>query len=480
MGKAASDPEAAVNVVASVFAPDATPGTWVAAIDRRIVPAAARIVAAERLRRPATDPAAAIAPLARVVVDRAEPVELRAAAATALRWILGRRILDARFAARPKAPALAAAERSLGWLAEKQRTRARGGDGRWACDALGKESYDLGVTGLALLAFLAAGHTEAAPGPYAENIRDGIAFVLSTQTKEGLFRDGQPKERSLLEHAIATHALCEAIAMGDDPQHRASAQAALAVCAAARNPEAAWRYAPRGGDNDTHMTTWMLTTLRVADELGFVVDRDAYPGAAEWIWKMTDPNFGQVGYNFPGGPPFRDAADMERFPPDKSQAMTAAGLWCRVLLGEDLVKNEMGRKGLDLCVERAPTFEEDGTADFYFWYYGSLSAFEGGGKWWKRWSASLESALIPRQRPDGAWDAEDVWGFVGGPVYATATCTLALLTPWRYPRGWAREGGFPGPYGAAAAALADAAASLPRRLRAAAANVVVTRPEAPR
>ena len=71
---------------------------------------------------------------------------------------------------------------------------------------------------------------------------------------------------------------------------------------------------------------------------------------------MTDPNFGQVGYNYPGGAPARPEGKQDRFPPEKSHSMTAAGILSRIFLGEDPRASEMIKKGANLCVELPPVW----------------------------------------------------------------------------------------------------------------------------
>jgi hypothetical protein len=62
----------------------------------------------------------------------------------------------------------------------------------------------------------------------------------------------------------------------------------------------------------------------------------------------------------------------------------------------------------------------------------------------------------------------DVWADYGGSIYATTMCTMALLTPWRYPRGAGLGAKPPASYATAIAALKEAAGSPYERVRVAA------------
>jgi hypothetical protein len=76
------------------------------------------------------------------------------------------------------------------------------------------------------------------------------------------------------------------------------------------------------------------------------------------------------------------------------------------------------------------------SANFYYWYYGTLAMFQRQGDDWKRWNAALQQELLARQRWDGSaagsYDPDDLWGGYGGRVYSTALATLSLEVYYRY------------------------------------------------
>ncbi|MHC4953293.1 MAG: prenyltransferase/squalene oxidase repeat-containing protein [Planctomycetota bacterium] len=332
-----------------------------------------------------------------------------------------------------------AVKAGLKWLAKHQ-----GEDGRWASGEGSSRVkrpvfHDTGVTALALLAFLGAGHTDRGEQAFAGNVRNGLRYLLTLQDEEGCFGT-RASQHFMYGHAMATLALCEAYAATKNPRFKKPAQKGLDFIAMARNPYLAWRYEPRGGENDTSVTVWCVMALKSGRSAGLKVDPAAFVGARAWIDKMTDPEFGRVGYNLRGGSVARLAGMQDRFPPDKSEAMTAAGVLCRILGGEDARKSEPIRKGASLMLAQPPRWDADaGTIDMYYWYLGSLAMFQVGGNDWRRWSASLRTAVLESQQQGagpkaGSWDPIGAWGTTGGRVYSTAMMTMCAEIFLRYDR----------------------------------------------
>jgi len=331
-----------------------------------------------------------------------------------------------------------AVERALSWLAKKQ-----GPKGVWPARALGApHDFDVGITAMATLAFLGAGRT-------GEPVRKGVSFLMSVQKPTGEVNQFSNRGWThMCEHAWATLALCEASALLDDPRCRKAAEAAIRYCERARNPHMAWRYEVRGGENDTHITVLMTHAMRVAVNVGLEVDWAAFAGARSWTAKLTDPNFGQTGYNYPGGTVFRAKQhnQADRFPAERSQAMTAAGILIRTMTEPygnryDSLKQdeEMNEKSLRLCLALTPTWDRRGSIDMYYWHFGTLALAQLEGKEFQTWWEKTRAVLGENQRPDGSWPPAGAWGMLGGRGYSTAIGALTLLAPIRYPR-W-REAG---------------------------------------
>ncbi|HKB16981.1 MAG TPA: prenyltransferase/squalene oxidase repeat-containing protein, partial [Planctomycetota bacterium] len=202
-------------------------------------------------------------------------------------------------------PALNAA---LEWLRKHQDP-----DGRWDCDEFSKHCkqnpcdgpgeglHDIGVTGLAMLAFLGDGNS-LNTGPYSGVVKRGVKWLIAQQDREsGLL--GEPAGTGYLySHAIGALALCEAYHLSGKPGAlREPAQRAINLILAARNPYKVWRYGDRpNGDNDTSVTGWMVFALKAAEDAGLQIDKTAYDAALAWFDEMTDLRTGRCGYQQKG------------------------------------------------------------------------------------------------------------------------------------------------------------------------------------
>lgn len=363
-------------------------------------------------------------------------------------------------------PMQRALEDALAWLAIHQ-----GRDGGWdadgfmvndcrpelpASDGPGSPVVDVGLTGLCVLAFLGAGSTPS-DGRWREQVAAGVDWLRASQDESGLF-GGEVGNPTLYNQAIATLALCEAYRLsGRSIALKKPAQRAVGVLVRARNPYGAWRYRlDPNGDNDTSITGWMVFALKSARAGGLPVDDACFDGAEAWFDAMTDPATGRTGYALGEGGggrgswPSRPVGREIRFPPERSEALTAVALLCRIFLTdtaglnrwEDHPRHADLLRQVELLRARPPRWDGDGPdVDFYYWYYATYALNQWGGSAWREWEKALGRALLPTQRrsepPDnfhGSWDPADAWGEEGGRVYSTALGALMLEVYYRYGR----------------------------------------------
>ena len=343
----------------------------------------------------------------------------------------------------------------LQWLADHQDA-----DGKWDCDEFfkhdpsndqtegpGYANHDVGVTALALLAFLGDGHTTT-KGLHRATVAAGVQWLIKQQDKEtGLI--GEPLGKAYVyDHATATIVLCEATTLDKATLLKRKARKAVQFISRARSPYTGWRYdVPGTGDADTSVTGWMIFAMRAAEDAGITIDEEAYKDSLEWFDNMTDPGTGRVGYLKQGSSVARVEGTNDQHPVEKSEALTAVTLLCRFFLGQDPEDSaSYMEKHADLLLKNLPDWSDDGIGnDMYYWYYGSYAMFQMGNKkggakkdYWTKWRKAMEPAVIGAQRKDGAskgsWDPIGPWGPYGGRVYSTAVMVLSLEVYYRYAR----------------------------------------------
>ena len=123
---------------------------------------------------------------------------------------------------------------------------------------------ETGVTGLALLALLGAGHTHE-EGDYQGTVQRGLEFLLNSQRANGsLAGRARPCERTYCD-AMATFALAEALAMTGDERLGQRVQLAVDYLVSRQHPTGGgWRYNP-GDVGDTSQLGWVIMALRSAE-----------------------------------------------------------------------------------------------------------------------------------------------------------------------------------------------------------------------
>jgi hypothetical protein len=119
------------------------------------------------------------------------------------------------------------------------------------------------------------------------------------------------------------------------------------------------------------------------------------------------------------------------------------GLLCELFFGANSMELEGGYKYMietgklpqsGLVADGA--WKDGAGHNLYYIYYGTLTAFQMGGDYWKSWNEALKKAIPPLQvkggPDDGSWnprgDHEDKWGRVG----QTALSILCMEVYYRY------------------------------------------------
>ena len=361
----------------------------------------------------------------------------------------------------------------LAWLAAHQRPDGvwdrRGFDklcpkhDRCSQTALNRLSKDLdvGVSALAALAFLGAGHTHE-EGPYRQNLTRVFEFILAQQDGDGSFAGRSGNQ--MYNDALATLAVAEAYAMTRDAVFARPLALALRHLERSQQADGGWDYTAdtRTRRSDTSITGWVLMALKSALAAGVRPAWDTRLRIIEHFDRATERS-GRVWYANRGTGTEVDPRTGQRslrYGP----AMLAVGLYARAALGFRM-DDPLALRQIELLDRTLPDLQRmyrDPTNlnGDYYWYYGTMAAFNIGGKTWSNWNAALRRTVMEYQkRPTrkngerrhayGSWPAFGrgwgKWGRAGSRIYSTAINTLTLEVYYRYEPAYLSPRGLIGP-----------------------------------
>jgi hypothetical protein len=341
---------------------------------------------------------------------------LRRAARTTIAITLGSQVLNA-----TKASGAGPSERdvdesivkALRFLAQQQQPA-----GGWNVDAFGGEATS--ATSLAVMAFMAAGHTPS-EGPYGEAITRGVQFVVDHQEPSGLLvhRRGHGP---MYDHGISTLMLAEASGMVPErlgqPVRKALERAIRLILVAqeVRKPPhqaGGWRYQPSSNDSDLSVTAWQLLALRAAKDIGCDVPAENIDAAISYV-KMCSPRDGRgFGYQ-PGN--------------GATTVLSGTGLLALQVCGQE--DSAEVHRAAEFLAFRPLRFRENWF--FYGIYYTTIAMYKRGGDDWKNARPYLLQELLENQLPDGSWQNGNPSEAPWGRIYCTAMAVLALSVEYGY------------------------------------------------
>ena len=312
----------------------------------------------------------------------------------------------------------AAVENGLRWLIKHQNLS----DGSWSfqhhigecrrrCRHSGSVVSPNAATGLALLAFLGAGHTHKS-GRYQGEVSFGLLFLKSRieETKFG----GSLSDDSMYGHGIATLALCEAYAMTGDPTLRGPCEKAIQFIVSAQHPKGGWRYRP-GSPGDTSVTGWQLMALKSAQMSGIYIPAETMEKAEKYLDSVSESDGTFYAYQ-PGQ--------------KKTPTNTAIGLLMRMYLGWPREKGVLDQ-GADWLLSKGMSRK-----DIYHNYYATQVIHHLRMDGWDKWNAKLRDFLVKEQatrgHEKGSWHFFNDWGRSGGRLYSTAMAIMVLEVYYRY------------------------------------------------
>lgn len=338
----------------------------------------------------------------------------------------------------------AAVASGLGYLASIQDERGFWGDPRNNHEKYGH--VFVGKTGLALLAFLGAGHTQESRTEHSLTVERALSFLVGVQRNDS----GHFGRTSAYSHGIATYALAENYALTSDKRLREPLERAVAHILEHQNRDR--RDARRFGGwsyyytNDRtfdswpriSITAWQVMALESARLGGVRVPDQAFDDARRFLQGALDQDRGIFRYSHD---PDRLRGAYAILP-----GSTPAALFALSLLGQDLEDDALDqawrfvdrRSPADYRYTSDNDFVENAQGNLYFWYYGSLACLRKGGGTWNRWNVRLKETLLESQRADGSWRPISIYAKDyaadnrDDASYSTAMNVLSLEVYYRY------------------------------------------------
>ncbi len=257
------------------------------------------------------------------------------------------------------------------------------------------------LVALALLAMLAHGDDPNA-GPYAENIRRGLDYILEKSN-----RDNGYIGSSMYNHGFATLALAECYGHVNDDRIGPALKRAvdLIVTSQKRNAVGGWRYSPESRDADTTVSGAQMVALFAARNAGIGVPERAIERGLEFYrsCQSGDGGFGYTGASGSGRPTTAIGATVFALARRKQSGEFRAAM--RYL---------------------HDTGGSDRMDSFYCLYYAAQAFFHESAEAWDAWNRVNIRVMTETQGSDGSWQGDE------GPAFCTATALLSLALNYRY------------------------------------------------
>jgi len=322
---------------------------------------------------------------------------------------------------------------ALGWLAAAQSKNGGWDASRFGAGAARRvldqdrrgagAQADMGVTGLALLAFLGGGHSHLS-GTYTYEVAGGLEYLRQRQRADGALYGDAQLFAQMYCHSMATFAVCEALALTGDERLEPMARAAIRYTLSMQHPtDGGWRYR-YGHKGDTSQLGWQLMSLKSAQLAGLRIPPTTWTLVDRFLRRVERGRAGGLACYQPGS--------------HTSRTMTAEALFCRQLQQAQQQGN-LPTAAIEEAVNSiSAELPSVSRRNLYFWYYATLALHQNqhesaaAATAWENWNHALTTTLLTTQQGDGSWDVHTVWGGCGGQVYTTALSTLCLEVYYRY------------------------------------------------
>jgi hypothetical protein len=328
------------------------------------------------------------------------------------RWAIRLRGNVAGITSRSPAPSRdTAVGQAMDWLVRSQEASGGWDAAKWQ----GRKEYEVGLTGMALLALV----RQAGEAPDRDRcdiaIRRATENLLGRQDSSGAI--GPAGDGRMYNHGIATVALLEAARTDRDSRLRQGLVRAVDFVKSQQLASGGWGYEQREGEQaNTSVSVWQLQALQLAAANSLPDTSVAYRRGLRWLAGVVDGR-GSFGYQ------------MEGDSPDSNDTLTAMGAFC--LLGAQRASAtsaaDAGRMSEALQVV---AIRWDKETDYYRWFFLAQALRAAGGREFHRSLQQLQNSLLATCNQQGAvagsWDPAGLWSPVAGRIFSTSMATLCL------------------------------------------------------
>tara|TARA_B100000700_G_C14909204_1_gene791352 strand:+ start:84 stop:1076 length:993 start_codon:yes stop_codon:yes gene_type:complete len=256
------------------------------------------------------------------------------------------------------------------------------------------------VVGLAIVAMLAHGD-DPIHGPYSQQIKSGINFIISRQNKTTGYIG-----TTMYNHGFAALALAEAYGAVEDDRLGSALEKAvgLIINSQKKNPRGGWRYSPDSTDADTTVSGAQMVALFAARNAGLAVPESVIQTGLKYFKSCQTPE-GGFGYTSNRGP---------------NAARSAIGTLVFALAKE---KDSAAFRKAFGYLRNAP---ETSSYRNYYLYYGAQAFFHASPSEWAKWNRNNIATLKQNQNEDGSWSGQF------GTTFATSASLLSLALNYRF------------------------------------------------
>jgi prenyltransferase beta subunit len=299
--------------------------------------------------------------------------------------------------------------KGLDYLAQKQDA-----DGGFQSSQGGAE-YPTAMTALAGMAFLANGCTPSR-GPYADQVRKCINFLVAQQDKTGLIARGPENGRPMYGHGFSLMFLSCVHGMEQDPKNRERIgqiiKNAIQLTASGQSNLGGWYYTP-GSYDEGSVTVTQMQALRAAHNAGFTIPKGTIEGAIKYLELCKSPEGGII-YSYRSGG-------------DTRTPITAAAVCCLYSTGD--YDSPLAETCLKYVQKEFKNTQNEFSSGHYFYLhlYASQAFYQAGDEYWDAYFPAARDNLLKQQAQDGSWSGDGV-----GQVYGTALACMLLQLPYKY------------------------------------------------